>query len=420
MSLDPAVPSHIAYYISSHGYGHATRAIQLCHAFLQAHDALRITVVSQASSHIFLPLLNASMRVSLRPVHIDSAVVQPSPYRVEVEVTVDNLLRLHAEQDEIATRESEWLRTHHVDLVLSDAPYIASIAASNAGCMNILITNFSFAEVFSYFHNMVEPQVQDRLKEAVDAVVKGYSLADVWLRLPGSLPNPGFLSVELPSSAWVTDQELHITAGDRPNPEHSSTCPQFARQIIDTPLITRPSTTSPRVDVMKSLGIPDQLWNHRILLLLLPPPSPPPQVPSDWVCLVAGSTPTDLLPDRYFVAPSDIHIPDVMKISSCVMAKLGYGTVSEVLAADVPVVYIPRCQFIEEYGLRELVEKWSGYEGRAERLEINDYEKGYWWWVVTELADRPKMGNQDLGPTDDGDTLRRLALDQWRTWQSFR
>ncbi|KAK6349382.1 hypothetical protein TWF696_005670 [Orbilia brochopaga] len=417
MSLESAVPSHIAYYISSHGYGHATRAIQLCHAFLQAHDALRITVVSQASSHIFLPLLNSSTRVSLRPVHVDSAVVQPTPYRVDVDATVDNLLRLHAEQDDIAARESDWLQTHRVDLVLSDAPYIASIAASKARCMNILITNFSFAEVFSYFHDMVEPPIQSGLKEAVDAVVGGYSLADVWLRLPGSLPNPGFLSIELPSSNWIANEELRVKVGDKPEPERSTTNPRFVRRIIDTPLITRPSTTLSRVEVIKSLGIPTQLSNHRILLLLLPPPSPPPQIPSDWICLVAGSTPTDLLPDRYFVAPSDAHIPDVMKIASCVMAKLGYGTVSEVLAADVPIVYIPRRQFIEEYGLRELVDTWRGYEGRAERMEISDFEKGYWWWVITELADRTKTGDQDAGPTDDGDMLRRLALDQWRVWQ---
>ncbi|KAF3904095.1 hypothetical protein ABW21_db0206177 [Orbilia brochopaga] len=420
MSLEPAVPSHIAYYISSHGYGHATRAIQLCHAFLQAHDALRITVVSQASSHIFLPLLNSSTRVSLRPVRVDSAVIQPTPYLLEVDATINNLLHLHADQGEIAARESDWLRTHHVDLVLSDAPYIASIAASHAGCMNILITNFSFAEVFSYFTDMVEAPVQDQLKRAVDAVVEGYSRADVWLRLPGSLPNPGFLPIELPSSNWITDQELCVKPGDKPEPERSATNPQFLRRIIDTPLITRPSTTLSRLEVIKSLGIPIELSNHQILLLLLPPPSPPPQIPSDWICLVAGSTPTDLLPDRYFVAPTDAHIPDVMKIASCVMAKLGYGTVSEVLAADVPIVYIPRCQFIEEYGLRQLVETWSGYEGRAERMEISDFEKGYWWWVVTELVDRPKRGDQAAGPTDDGDTLRRLALDQWRIWQSAR
>ncbi|RVD82064.1 uncharacterized protein DFL_009907 [Arthrobotrys flagrans] len=409
-------PSHIAYYISSHGYGHATRAIQLCHSFLRAYDGIQITVVSQASSHIFLPLLNASDRVNLRPVNIDSAVIQPTPYSLDVDKTVRNLLDLS--KDDVVKQEEDWLKGHDVDLVLVDAPFAPCIAASRAGVLSFLITNFSFAEVFSYFTSMVEPDLQPLLSQAVDEVVKGYSHADIWLRLPGWLPNPGFLPATLPSSTWVSDEALTVSTDGTITPEYSLSRPNFQRKIIDTPLITRPATTTSRADLLKMLGIPPFLQSHKILLLLLPLPDPPPQIPSDWVCVVAGSTPTMLLPDRYFIAPGDIHIPDVMEISSCVMAKLGYGTVSEVLAADVPLVYIPRRQFVEEYGLRHLVETFSGYENRAERLEIEEFEKGYWWWMVTELASREKSGEL-AGLVDDGDAIRRIVVEQWDNWKSL-
>ncbi|EPS35095.1 hypothetical protein H072_11401 [Dactylellina haptotyla CBS 200.50] len=412
----PPPPAHIAYYISSHGYGHATRAIQLCHAFLRADDGLRITVVSQASSQIFLPLLNASDRVSLRPVTIDSAVIQPTPYLLDVEQTVSNLLQLDA--DEIIATEAEWLKSHNVELALVDAPYLPSTAASKAGVMSILITNFAFAEVFSYFHDKVDEKIQQSLEVAVSSAVEGYSHADVWLRLPGWLPNPGFLSIELPSSNWVSEEELNVPFIGEITPEHSIANPRFKRKVIDTPLITRPATTTPRIDILKTLEIPTELFNHKLLLLLLPLPDPPPQIPSDWLCVIAGSTPTMLLPDRYFVAPPDIHIPDVMKISSCVMAKLGYGTVSEVLGADVPLVYIPRRQFVEEYGLRKLVETWPGYENRAEIMEIESFEKGYWWWMVSELESREKTGKENAGPVDDGDAIRRMVIEQWQEYRA--
>ncbi|KAF3907043.1 hypothetical protein AA313_de0205050 [Arthrobotrys entomopaga] len=407
-------PSHIAYYISSHGYGHATRAIQLCHSLLRAYDDLEITVVSQASSQIFLPLLNSSTRVNLRPVHIDSAVIQPTPYLLDVDQTVSNLLQL--DTDEIVSTEAEWLNTHKVDLVLVDAPYLPCIAASKAKVMSILITNFGFAEVFSYFHDMVGQKIQEKLDAAVEEAVKGYSHADVWLRLPGWLPNPGFLPIQLPSSTWISEEQLRATVDGDIKPEYSIGNPRFKRKVIDTPLITRPATTTPRSDLLKMLEIPPEFFSFKILLLLLPLPDPPPQIPSDWVCVVAGSTPTMLLPNRYFVAPGDIHIPDVMKISSCVMAKLGYGTVSEVLGADVPLVYIPRCQFIEEYGLRNLVENWPGYGDRAERLEIEFFEKGYWWWLVTDVACREKTG-AEAGAVDDGEAIRRLVVDEWTAWK---
>ncbi|KAF3235161.1 hypothetical protein TWF128_001915 [Orbilia oligospora] len=372
-------------------------------------------VVSQASSQIFLPLLNASDRVNLRPVNIDSAVIQPTPYSLDVNKTVQNLLDLG--KDEVVKQEEDWLKGHDVDLVLIDAPFAPCIAASRAGVLSILITNFSFAEVFSYFTSMVDSDLQTPLCEVVDTAVKGYSHADIWLRLPGWLPNPGFLPATLPSSTWVSDEVLTVSTNSSVTPEYSLSRPSFQRKIIDTPLISRPATTTSKADLLKMLGIHPFLQTHKILLLLLPLPDPPPQIPSDWVCVIAGSTPTMLLPDRYFVAPGDIHIPDVMKISSCVMAKLGYGTVSEVLAADVPLVYIPRRQFVEEYGLRHLVETFSGYENRAERLEIEEFEKGYWWWMVTELAGREKSG-EPAGLVDNGDAIRRIVVEQWEGWKT--
>ncbi|KAK6362381.1 hypothetical protein TWF730_006071 [Orbilia blumenaviensis] len=410
-------PSHIAYYVSSHGYGHATRAIQLCHAFLRADDSVQITVVSQASSQIFLPLLNASKRVDLRPVPIDSAVIQPTPYSLDIGKTVQNLLALNTK--DIVTQEEEWLKNHGVDMVFVDAPYAPCIASSRAGILCVLITNFSFAEVFSYFTSMVGSDDYLSLSRAVDEIVNGYTHADVWLRLPGWLPNPGFLSVPLPSSTWVNDEFLSVLADGAVTPGYSLSRPQFPRKIVDTPLITRPPTDTTRDDLLKILGIPPMFQVHKILLILLPLPDPPPQTPSDWICVVAGSTPTMLLPDRYFVAPGDIHIPDVMKISSCVMAKLGYGTVSEVLAADIPLVYIPRRQFVEEYGLRHLVETFPRYDNRAERMEIEQFEKGYWWWTVTELAGRERSADIARCPLDYGDGIRRLALAEWEKWKKF-
>ncbi|KAK6350379.1 hypothetical protein TWF718_003572 [Orbilia javanica] len=410
-------PSHIAYYISSHGYGHATRAIQLCHSFLRAYDTIEITIVSQASSQIFLPLLNASNRVNLRPVNIDSEVIQPTPYSLDVERTVRNLLNL--DRDNIVRQEEEWLKGGDVDLVLVDAPFAPCIAASKAGVLTVLITNFSFAEVFSYFTPMVDPSIRSLLSQSVDEAVEGYGHADIWLRLPGWLPNPGFLSATLPSSTWISDEALKVSTDETIAPEYSLSRPNFRRKIIDTPLISRPATAATsKTDLLKILGVSPLLQSHKILLLLLPLPDPPPQIPSDWICVVAGSTPTMLLPDRYFVAPGDIHIPDLMKISGCVMAKLGYGTVSEVLAADIPLVYIPRRQFVEEYGLRHLVETFPGYENRAERLEIQEFEKGYWWWVVTELEGREKSG-EPAGPVDDGDAIRQLVVEQLEAWKSL-
>ncbi|KAF3911205.1 hypothetical protein AA313_de0210347 [Arthrobotrys entomopaga] len=230
-------PAHIAYYISPTGYGHAARSIQLCNCFLRADDAVTVTLISE---NIFqnLPIIQPA-RVNWRLLKTDPDIIQPSIYTLNVGRTIASLLCL--EQNEIVARESNWLKESGVDLVLVDAGYLPCLSASKANIMSILIGNFGFAEVFSYFQGTYDcdPQIKGQLVATINTMINAYHCADLWMRLPGWLPNPGFLQTTLPSSTWIVDGRLHIDTESSIFPTYSVSKSSYKRRIIDTPLLAR-------------------------------------------------------------------------------------------------------------------------------------------------------------------------------------
>ncbi|KAI8836782.1 hypothetical protein BJ741DRAFT_605171 [Chytriomyces cf. hyalinus JEL632] len=118
-------------------------------------------------------------------------------------------------------------------------------------------------------------------------------------------------------------------------------------------------------------------------------------IPDGWHALICVPGPKgDLLDDfiesndasRVTIAIGSSYVPDLVQASDVVVGKCGYGTCSEVIAHNVPLVYVPRPAFVEEEGLvhnlmkpfgmsTEMPQKefyagkWSEYILRAFRLK---------------------------------------------------
>lgn len=90
------------------------------------------------------------------------------------------------------------------------------------------------------------------------------------------------------------------------------------------------------------------------------------------------------LPDGFYVAPRDVYMPDLTAVGDVLLGKLGYGTVSECVDACTPFVYVSRPLFIEEHGLRLLLEQ----EGVGVELSRQSYEAGDWASAVEEAFAR--------------------------------
>ncbi|KAI5892887.1 uncharacterized protein SCHCODRAFT_02668278 [Schizophyllum commune H4-8] len=90
------------------------------------------------------------------------------------------------------------------------------------------------------------------------------------------------------------------------------------------------------------------------------------------------------MPEDFFIAPKDVYMPDLTAVADCLLGKLGYGTVSECIDACTPFVYVSRPLFIEEHGLRLLLDE----EGTGVELARAAYEQGDWAGAVEEAYQR--------------------------------
>ncbi|KAF9048554.1 hypothetical protein BJ165DRAFT_1460527 [Panaeolus papilionaceus] len=154
-------------------------------------------------------------------------------------------------------------------------------------------------------------------------------------------------------------------------------------------------------------------------------------LPDDsWIAIVCGASRDHLsgqedseLPEDFYVAPKDVYMPDLTAVADVLLGKLGYGTVSECVDACTPFVYVSRPLFIEEHGLRLLLDQ----EGVGVELSRQLYEAGDWAAAVNEAlirgADMKEAKRYEMANginvhrrEDEGKALARTVLDWVRRW----
>ncbi|CAG7884187.1 hypothetical protein HID58_012549 [Brassica napus] len=129
-----------AYYVTGHGFGHATRVVEVVrHLIAAGHD---VHVVTGAPDFVFTSEIQ-SPRLKIRKVLLDCGAVQADA------LTVDRLASLEkyvetavVPRAEILKTEVEWLHSIKADFVVSDVVLVACRAAADAGIRSVCVTNF--------------------------------------------------------------------------------------------------------------------------------------------------------------------------------------------------------------------------------------------------------------------------------------
>ncbi|KAL5559414.1 hypothetical protein UlMin_035625 [Ulmus minor] len=322
-----------AYYVTGHGFGHATRVVEVVrHLILAGHD---VHVVSGAPEFVFTSAIQ-SPRLFIRKVLLDCGAVQADA------LTVDRLasLEMYSEtavvpRESILETEVKWLHSIKADLVVSDVVPVACRAAADAGIRSICVTNFSWDFIYAEY----VMAAGHHHRSIVWQIAEDYSHCEFLIRLPGYCPMPAF------------------------------------RDVIDVPLVVRRLHKS-RKEVRKDLGIGDD-----VKLVILNFGGQPAGwklkeefLPSGWLCLVCGASNSQELPQNFIKLPKDAYTPDLIAASDCMLGKIGYGTVSEALAFHLPFVFVRRDYFNEEPFLRNMLEF---YQAGVEMIR-RDLLTGHW------------------------------------------
>ncbi|KAK7320756.1 hypothetical protein VNO77_30525 [Canavalia gladiata] len=322
-----------AYYVTGHGFGHATRVTEVVrHLIYAGHD---VHVVTGAPDFVFTSAVD-SPRLFIRKVLLDCGAVQADA------LTVDRLASL-AKYSETAVKpragilaqETEWLNSIKADLVVSDVVPVACRAAADAGIRSVCVTNFSWD--FIYAEYVMAAGLHYR--SIVWQIAEDYSHCEFLIRLPGYCPMPAF------------------------------------RDVIDVPLVVRRLHKSAK-EVRKELGVADDV--KLVILNFGGQPSgwklKEEFLPPGWLCLVCGASENENLPPNFIKLAKDAYTPDLIAASDCMLGKIGYGTVSEALAYKCPFVFVRRDYFNEEPFLRNMLEY---YQCGVEMIR-RDLLTGHW------------------------------------------
>ncbi|CAE6443821.1 unnamed protein product [Rhizoctonia solani] len=146
----------------------------------------------------------------------------------------------------------------------------------------------------------------------------------------------------------------------------------------------------------------------------------PKLIPDGWIAVVCGVSKNwgeEDLPERFFVAPKDVYMPDVTAMGDVLLGKLGYGTCAECVDSCTPFVYVPRALFVEEHGLRMLMEM----DGTGVELPRERYEAGDWASAIEEawaLGAEKKLARRLLGARGDA-RRRRQGQEMAREFEAW-
>lgn len=135
---------HIAYYVTGHGLGHATRVVEICKQLVAAGHNVHIVTAAQAT--VFTREI-ASQQLTVRRAVLDCGSKQQDAFSVDMKGTLDLYQETVVDRREaILATEVEWLKTSQIDLVAIDIVPIASAAAAAAGLPAVGVSNFSWGK----------------------------------------------------------------------------------------------------------------------------------------------------------------------------------------------------------------------------------------------------------------------------------
>jgi hypothetical protein len=352
----------LACYVSGHGFGHASRDIEVLNALGSRRPDIPVIVRTSAPRWLFD--LTLTRPFDWQPRECDTGVVQIDSLRVDERETIARAIDFYADFSEMVSAEAEWLVRNGVRLVVGDVPPLAFAAAFRAGVAAIAQGNFTWDWIYEGYRPWMPEgtRLTEKIRDA-------YQTATLGLRLP---MHGGF---------------------------------DMFREVVDLPFIARRTSRQP-LEIRRALELP-----HDMPVVLLsfggyglasvdlnrisalrgycvvttadvgtnrradePPGSTPAALPSN-VRLV----------DERRLYSNGLRYEDVVAAADIVITKPGYGIISECLANHTAILYTSRGRFVEYDVLVREMPRWV----RCGFISNEDLIGGHWQRALDDLRAQP-------------------------------
>jgi len=337
----------IVFYISGHGFGHASRDIEVLDALGDRRPDVPIVVRTPAPRWFFD--LTLRHPVAVEPAETDTGIVQIDSLRLDARESLRRAAAFYRDFDRRAADEAARLREAGARLVVADIPPLAFRAAALAGLPAIAIGNFTWDWIYEGY-----PEMREEAPALARTLADAYATAACALRLP---MHGGFESI---------------------------------RGIRDIPFIARKSHRDP-ARVRCALGVPA---GRRVALLsfgghgLQGLDLDHIDAYDDYLILTTGEvaragsppecrtgTPANTMAiDERALFDAGLRYEDVVAAADIVVTKPGYGIIAECIANETAVLYTSRGHFVEYEVLVDCLPRFL----RARFISQDDLYAGRW------------------------------------------
>ena len=369
----------IVFYVSGHGFGHASRSVEVINAILARRPETRIGVRTAAPRWLFD--LTVKGKITFSTLETDTGVVQIDALTLD---EADSIRRASAFHSDLVTRaasETRVLRELGAGLIVGDVPPLAFAVGASAGIPSIAISNFTWDWVYADY-----PRV--RLAPSLLPSIRGaYSKASMALRLP----------------MWGGFESFS--------------------NVKDIPFIARHATRT-REEVCKALRLP----TDKPIVLASFGGYGLPGLDTDLVAKFKKYTTvtTANLPmgrgrkemptaerKGSFISVNEeamydagVRYEDLVGAAEVVVTKPGYGIIAECIANDAAILYTSRGHF-PEYDV--LVEEMPKY-ARSAFIGHDDLFAGKWESYLDKLLAQPRARNYKKPETNGADVAADILL----------
>jgi L-arabinokinase len=340
----------VFFYISGHGFGHASREIEVINtlgARLPAHD---IVVRTSVARWIFDRTVRGPF--TLIEGTCDTGIVQIDSLHLDAQRTFAEAAAFYRNLPEHVAREAALLRAHRAAFVVSDAPPLACAAAQAAGVPSAVLSNFTWDWIYEGYER--EAAQAPELLATIRAAYRGSP--EAW-RLPF---HGGFATFER-----VRDVPLIA--------RHARNDPAEVRRLLKLPASAPLALSSFGGYGLKGFD------PHRLDCL------------DAWCVVLTGRHEAPPLPaGAIFVDERDIYdaglrYEDLVGAVDVVVTKPGFGIVAECIANDTAILYSSRGRFVEYDVMVAEMPRFL----RCEYLDLDALLAGRWRDALERLRRQP-------------------------------
>jgi hypothetical protein len=345
----------IAYFVSPHGYGHASRAAAVMAALQVLKPATQFEIFTQVPRWFFADSL--ANPGGYHALLTDIGLAQKNSLVEDLPETVRRLAGFLPFEPSQVENLAHQVKRLGCQMVICDISPLGIAVAKAAGLPAVLVENFTWDWIYQGYVAL-EPRLSQFITELQDL----FAAVDYRIQTePVGQPQPAALTTA-------------------PVSREGRTPASKTRQRLGW-------SAQAKVVLLTMGGIP---WEYTFLEQLA--------AQRDFYFIIPGAAERLELRDNLALLPqrSDFYHPDLVNAADVVIGKLGYSTLAEIYYAGVPFGYIPRLHFRESEVLAAYIE--NELSGIA--ITGAQFENGEWLARLPDLLALPRRHHHRINGAD--------------------